>query len=318
MIIRKVTILLAILLAIFAVGAASGAPVIAQESEEVQETGTIMDVLKDDDRLETFVIAIQAAGLADNLDDDGPFTVFAPTDEAFAAFQAMAAEEDPEATLTDILLYHVINGNYAASEVAERDFLPTLGGERVEFNVEDDRIVLNDIANLIETEVEASNGVVYVIDTVLLPPVNALGTSEAGNPSLTVREVLENDGRFETLLDALQAAGLSEMLDNPNEDLTLFAPTDEAFGQLSDERLDDLMADPEGELSHVLSYHVIGDSLSINQIANDDIIPTVEGRPLFVTTDESANPFLNGQQITEFNIQASNGVIHVVESVLFP
>jgi len=315
---RNVTIVLAILLAIFAAGTASGTPVIAQEDEDAQETGTIMDVLKDDDRLETFVIAIQAAGLADNLDDDGPFTVFAPTDEAFNAFQARAAEEDPEATLTDILLYHVINGHYSASDVAERDFLPTLEGARVEFNVEDDQIVVNDIANFIETEVEASNGVVYVIDTVLLPPVNALATSEAGDPSLTIREVLENDGRFETLLSALQAAGLSQMLDNPNEDFTLFAPTDEAFNELSDERLDELMADPEGELSHILSYHVISDSLSINQIANDDIIPTVEGRPLFVTTDESANPSLNGQQITEFNIQAANGVIHVVESVLIP
>lgn len=315
---QKITILVAILLAVFTLGAVSGAPVAAQESDTDQEDRTIMEVLRQHDRLETFVIAVQAAGLADNLDNDGPFTVFAPTDEAFTAFQAMAAEEDPEATLTDILLYHVINGNYNASEVAERDFLPTLGGERVEFNVEDGQIVLNDRANFIETEVEASNGVVYVIDTVLLPPVNALATSQLGDPSLPITQVLANDGRFDLVLQALDAAGLRQMLANPNANFTVFVPTDETLNQLPQDRLDALLADPEGELSHLLRYHIVSDTLSINQIANDDLIPTVEGRPLFVTTDAGANPSLNGNQITEFNIRAANGVIHIVEGVLTP
>lgn len=315
---KKVTALLVMLLAAFALSIASSTRVAAQETDDAEATGTIMDVLKQDDRLDTFVVAVQAAVLADNLDDDGPFTVFAPTDEAFAAFEAMAAEEDPEATLTDILLYHVVNGNYSAPEVAELDFLPTLAGERLRFNVEAGTIVVNDRAEVISMDVEASNGVIHIIDAVLIPPVNALATSEQGDFSLTIWEILENSARFETLVNALEATGLAAQLDNPNEDLTLFAPTDEAFDELSEDRLNDLVSEPEGELDHVLRYHLIGDSLSINQIANDDLIPTVEGRPLFVSTDESLNIYLNGVPITDFNIRASNGVIHVVEEVVFP
>lgn len=316
---KKLTTVVAILLAIFALSAATSAPIAAQESETDQVvSGTIMDVLKQDDRLDTFVIAIEAAGLADNLDDDGPFTVFAPTDEAFDAFEAQAAEEDPEATLTDILLYHVINGHYEAAELAERDFLPTLLGEQVQFNVEDGRIVTNDIGNMIEMDIEASNGVVYVVDTVLRPPVNALATSRLGDPTLTITEVLENDGRFDLVLQALDAAGMRETLSNPNANFTVFVPTDETLNALPDGQLDELLADPEGDLSHILEYHVVSDRLSINQIANDDLIPTLEGRPLFVTTDESNNVSLNGYEISEFNIRAANGVIHVIEGVLTP
>jgi transforming growth factor-beta-induced protein len=129
--------------------------------------------------------------------------------------------------------------------------------------------------------------------------------------------VLEEDGRFTTLLSLLETADLGLNLDNPAQDYTIFAPTDDAFAKLSDELMEQLMNEP-ATLETILAYHVIGDSLSINQIANDDYIPTLEGRPLIVTTDASNNVSLNGTPLESFNIVASNGVIHAVDTVLMP
>ena len=82
--------------------------------------------------------------------------------------------------------------------------------------------------------------------------------------------------------------------------------------------IDEWTADPEGALNTILAYHIVTDRLDINQIANDDFLPTLEGRPLIVTAGENKSVFINGYPITTFNMRASNGVIHVVDGVLTP
>jgi len=117
----------------------------------------------------TLVAAIEAAGLSETLNSDGPFTVFAPTDEAFArlpegALASLLADKD---ALTQVLLYHVTSGSVYAENVVDLRAARTLNGDKVAINL-DNGVQIND-ANVIKTDVEARNGVIHVIDTVLIP-----------------------------------------------------------------------------------------------------------------------------------------------------
>lgn len=282
---------------------------------QTTQSQSLMAMIRNNDQLNDFETLVQAAGLADNLDNDGPFTVFAPTDEALANLQMLAANTN--VSVTDILLYHIVNGVYNGQTVANRSALTTLMGENVDIAVNAGSVSLNDSAGLVTTDIQADNGTLHIIDTVLLPPENSIFTSNQGSREDSLLMVLEEDGRFTTLLSLLDTADLGLNLDNPAQDYTIFAPTDDAFAKLSDELMTQLMNEPQ-TLEAILSYHVIGDSLSINQIANDDFIPTLEGRPLIVSTDASNNVSLNGTSIQNFNIVASNGVIHAVDTVLMP
>lgn len=284
----------------------------AQQEETLE---TVYDVIQADERLTSFTALVDAAALADNLDHDGPFTVFAPTDTAFATFEAN--DVDTDATLTEILLYHVINGDYSAPNVANQDSLPTLLGEHVAFDVEDGVIVLNDTVKVTVTDMEASNGVVHIIDAVLLPPTNSLVTSPLGSPDMTIAEVLADDGNFETFLTLAEQAGLTSLLEETSGKYTVFAPTDAAFGNVDEVLLEEWLSDNDA-LETILLYHIVGDQLSINQLANDSFVPTLEGRAILMTTDESVQVYANGTPIQDFNIQASNGVIHTINDVLTP
>jgi uncharacterized surface protein with fasciclin (FAS1) repeats len=308
---RKSILLLVTLLVL---GLTSSAGVVAAQGET---PGTVYDVIESDARLESFETLVKAAALDDNLAQDGPFTVFAPTNEAWAAFEAMEAETGT--TMTQILLYHVTNGEYTVSRLAEHKTLSTLSEERLLFNVKDETIVLNDTTEVITTDIRASNGVVHIIDTVMtLPEGHSLLASKLGSPEDAIAQVLAEDGRFETFLWLSEQAGLMEQLENRGVNYTLFAPTDEAFAAVPQELMEKWMSDPQGELKTVLSYHLVGDQLGINQIATDNYIPTLEGRPLIVATDEEVRVYVNGRPIQSFNILAANGVIHVVNEVLMP
>ena len=119
----------------------------------------------------TLVAAVQAAGLVDALKADGPFTVFAPTDDAFAKLPAGTVDSllaDPEA-LSAILLYHVVPGKVMAADVTDGLSADTLNGAPVSFHVADGVVMIND-ATVTATDIEASNGVIHVIDSVILPP----------------------------------------------------------------------------------------------------------------------------------------------------
>lgn len=285
----------------------------AQQEENLE---TVYDVIKADERLASFATLVDAAALADNLNNDGPFTVFAPTEEAWAAFEAQGVDTD--ATLTEILLYHVVNGDYSAPNVANRASLPTLLGEHVAFTVQDGAIMLNDAAKITVTDMEAANGVVHIVDTVLLPPTNSLLTSPAGSPDATIAEVLADEGDFQTFLSLVEQAGLMDMLEDNNAVYTVFAPTDVAFVNAPQDMVQEWLADPTGALKTILLYHIVGDRLAINQLATDDFVSTLEGRALLMSTDENIQVHVNGFPIQTFNIQASNGVIHSVNQVLTP
>lgn len=158
----------------------------------------IVDTAVADGRFTTLVAAVQAAGLVDALKAEGPLTVFAPTDDAFAKLPAGTVEgllADIPA-LTDILLYHVVSGKVMAADVVTLDSAPTLLGKNVTITVTDGKVYLNGNAQVIITDIEASNGVIHVIDTVLLPIAEQPLLPAAGVPGIP----------FGTLLPAALAA----------------------------------------------------------------------------------------------------------------
>ncbi|MEQ8716338.1 MAG: fasciclin domain-containing protein [Acidimicrobiales bacterium] len=169
------TKLMALLMAVALVAAACGSDDELSEAD-VSEPGDIVDVAVASERFPTLVAALQAADLVETLQGEGPFTVFAPTEEAFADLLAaldLTAEEllADTALLTDVLLYHVVPGEVPASVVVTLDGESAdtaLEGASVAISVDGDTVMVND-ATVIETDIEASNGVIHVIDTVLVP-----------------------------------------------------------------------------------------------------------------------------------------------------
>lgn len=141
-----------------------------------QDTRSIADLVVADSRFDTLEAAVTAAGLVDTLDGEGPFTVFAPTDAAFDKLPAGTLDallEDIPA-LTDILLYHVVAGEVPAAAVVTFNSARTVLGEDIYIEVTEDGVVLNGAVNVTVTDIRASNGVIHVIDTVLLPPQTGL------------------------------------------------------------------------------------------------------------------------------------------------
>lgn len=269
---------------------------------------TIVDIALADENFTTLVTALQAADLVEALQGEGPFTVFAPTNEAFEALPEGALDAliaDPEA-LTDVLLYHVAEGEAMAADVLELDGqkVESLSGQYLDITI-DEETVLIDNAQVVIADVKASNGVIHVIDTVLLPETR------------TIVDIAVEDGRFTTLVAALEAAGLVEALQGEGP-FTVFAPTDEAFEALPDGTVEGLLADTEA-LANVLLYHVVDGKVMAAEVLELDgqEVETLSGSMVMVTIEDEIVK-INEAQVLIPDIEASNGVIHVIDAVLVP
>ncbi|MCA9027759.1 MAG: fasciclin domain-containing protein [Planctomycetaceae bacterium] len=178
----------------------------------------IVDTAVQNGSFRTLITAVQAAGLVETLKVVGPFTVFAPTDEAFAKLPSGTVENllkpENKDQLVAILTYHVIPGRVPANQVVTMSGATTVNGQRIDISTEEGVHV--DGAKVIATDVDCSNGIIHVIDSVILPATDAIPT------------VAVNAGQFTTLLAAVEAAGLAEILGTEGP-FTVFAPTDEAF-----------------------------------------------------------------------------------------
>ena len=136
--------------------------------------GDLVDVATEAGSFKTLLEAATAAGLVETLKGEGPFTVFAPTDEAFAALPEGTLEgllKDPEA-LKQILLYHVVSGKVTADQVVGLTSADSVAGPAIKIAVKDGNVMLNDIATVVTTDIETKNGVIHVIDQVILPPAS--------------------------------------------------------------------------------------------------------------------------------------------------
>ena len=300
------------------------------QQEQAEQPGTIVDIAVADDRFETLVAALQAAELVETLQGDGPFTVFAPTDDAFAALPEGTVEallEDIPA-LTDILLYHVVAGDVRAADVVTLGAAVTVQGESVSITVEGDNVRINDSLVII-ADIVASNGVIHVIDAVLLPPepaVEAMQDEQAEQPQQaqqsdqaeqpgTIVDIAVGDDRFETLVAALQAAELVETLQGDGP-FTVFAPTDDAFAALPVGTVEALLEDIPA-LTDILLYHVVAGDVRAADVVTLDAAVTVQGESVSITV-EGDNVRINDSLVIIADIVASNGVIHVIDTVLIP
>jgi uncharacterized surface protein with fasciclin (FAS1) repeats len=300
------------------------APVMAQDDPD------IVDVAVENGSFTTLVAAVQEAELVDALKAEGPYTVFAPTDDAFAALleeTEMSAEDLLGAeNLADILLYHVVEGEFNAEAVIElvgdADYVlvDTLAGIPVQVSVDMGNVYIND-AMVALPDVEASNGIIHVVDSVIMPP------SQTITDIVIESADMGDDSEFTVLLAAVVEAELADALAGEGP-FTVFAPTDAAFAaalEALDITAEDLLASED--LAGILLYHVVSgeEALYSNDVAaaladaGDEgiMVETMNGASFTVTADEDGI-YVDGAQIIMTDIMASNGVIHVIDAVILP
>ena len=303
------------------------APMATEESapmpEPTEAPQTIVDIAVANGSFTTLVAAVQAAGLVDTLKSEGPFTVFAPTDDAFAKLPAGTLDEllaNPE-ELKNILLYHVVPGKVMAADVLTMDGKSAdtaLEGKQIAIAIDGDMVKLNDSANVVATDVTASNGVIHVIDSVILPPAN----QAAAEMPMADKDIVDTaiaNGSFNTLVAAVQAAGLVETLKGEGP-FTVFAPTDDAFAKLPAGTLDELLANPE-ELKNILLYHVVPGKVMAADVVTLDgksADTALEGKQIDIAIDGDKVMLNESANVIATDVAATNGVIHVIDSVILP
>ena len=256
---------------------------------------------------DSLVAALSHAGLVSALQADGPFTVFAPTDDAFAAagIDLSTFDTDEEnATLSDILLYHVVSGAVASSDVTDGMSAEALNGDDLSFTVSDGSVMVND-ATVTSADVMASNGIIHVIDKVLMPPAD-LGD---------IPTVAQGTGIHTSLVAAVVQAELLTTLQGDGP-FTVFAPTDDAFAAAGI----DLAAldNEEGKatLTDILLYHVVSGAVPSSAVTDGMSAAAVNGDDLSFAVGEGV--MVNDANVVLADVPASNGVIHVIDKVLMP
>jgi transforming growth factor-beta-induced protein len=296
----------------------TSAPTAMPKPTETPQPKDIVDTAVADGRFTTLVAAVTAAGLVDTLKGEGPFTVFAPTDDAFAKLPAGTVESllKPEnlEQLKNILLYHVAAGKVMAADVVTLDGKTAdtaLEGTPINISVKDSKVYLNDNVEVVITDIETANGVIHVIDSVLLPPAKLSD----------IVDTAVADGRFTTLVAAVQAAGLVDTLKSEGP-FTVFAPTDDAFAKLPAGTVEDLLKPENLEtLTNILLYHVVPGKVmaaDVVQLDGQMVNTVLEGQQIKIAVKDGMVYLNDTVQVIITDIETSNGVIHVIDSVLLP
>jgi|NOAtaT_6_FD_contig_51_5590071_length_2143_multi_12_in_0_out_0_2 transforming growth factor-beta-induced protein len=290
----------------------TGAPTKTGAGDQAAQSLTLTQAVVADARFSTLRTALNAAGLLSVL-DSGEFTVFAPTNEAFAKIpsdQLQALLADKEA-LTKVLLYHVVAGSVPASEVLAKPSLDSANvGLSLKVSTRDQGAFIND-SRILQTDIKTKNGIIHVIDTVLLPPA---GDAATPDPTANLVDIVVNNADFSTLKTALVEASLVDTLKAGT--FTVFAPTNAAFAKLPSETLTALLANPT-QLARVLLYHVVPGNLAAQDVLSSSTLTTANSLSLSVNLRDG-KPFINDSGIIATDVLASNGVVHVIDTVLLP
>jgi len=270
-------------------------------SASAQAPKDIVDTAVAAGQFGTLVTAVQAAGLVETLKGPGPFTVFAPTDEAFAKLPEGTVESllKPEnrGKLVEILTYHVVPGRVSSEQATNLPKADTVQGTSVLISA-DGGTVRVDGAKVIQADIATSNGVIHVIDAVILPK-DIVATAQAA-------------GQFNTLLAAAKAAGLADARKGKGP-LTVFAPTDKAFASLPAGTVEDLLRpDNKDRLAAILKYHVVAGEVTLGGRQ----VKTLQGGQVDIRP-------ANGLRVDEAkvllaDVRATNGIVHVIDRVLLP
>jgi uncharacterized surface protein with fasciclin (FAS1) repeats len=274
------------------------------------QSNTVVDIIVNSENHTLLEAAVLEADLAGALSGDGPFTVFAPTDDAITtlvtALGISAEELLALPNLGEILQYHVVTATAMAADLSDGQMITTLLGQDVEVSVSEAGVFINN-AQVTAADIIANNGVVHVIDAVLVP----------APPQTTVVDIIVNSPDHTVLEAAVTAAGLVDALsaDGP---LTVFAPIDDAFATLLEAlgyTAEELLAYPG--LTDILLYHVVGAQALSTDLTDGQEVTTLLGQDVLVTINENG-VFINQSQVTVADITADNGVVHVIDAVLVP
>ncbi len=295
-----------------------------------QSEPNIVDIASSSDNFSTLVQAVQAADLVETLQGEGPFTVFAPTNQAFAMLPDGIVEfllqPENKDLLVDVLTYHVAPGKVTSDQL-ETGTAEALNGD-LSIMVSDSNVMVNN-SNVIQADVEASNGVIHAVDQVLLPEgltetiqsrmadANSQQDSESSQMAAnqTIVGIASNSDNFSTLVQAVQAADLVDTLQQEGP-FTVFAPTNQAFAMLPDDLVAFLLQ-PENKdlLVDVLTYHVVPGKVTSDQLETGTVEALGGGISVGISGDRV---IVNNASVIQPDVEASNGVIHAVNRVLLP
>lgn len=282
------------------------------DSDDQKDPQNIVQVASSNADFSILVQALDKAGLVSTLEGSGPFTVFAPTNAAFTALftqLGVSGINDLSAeALRPILLNHVISGNVKAADIstgyAETFNNTAPGGNKVKLFISKGSDVKVDGSKVTTADVMASNGVIHAIDKVILPP--SVVSHAINNPD------------FSILVEAVVKAGLVEALSAAGP-FTVFAPTNDAFNALfaalGVTGIADLTAE---QLTPILLYHVVSGNVLASQVSTGTV-PTLNTSSNISIVAGSMGVQLNGSSnVVATDVQAANGVIHVIDAVLLP
>ncbi|MHC4853974.1 MAG: fasciclin domain-containing protein [Planctomycetota bacterium] len=296
----------------FLAGLATTVP--AQQSSEASTSRPAKNIVQVADgagQFKTLLTAATAAGLADTLQHKGPFTVFAPTHDAFdklpkGTIEALLKDKQK---LTAILTYHVVPGRVTAKDLMDKSWAGTVQGQSLRVRANKDGVRV-DGATVVKADIPASNGMIHVIDSVIMP-----------RPDIV--EVAADARSFKTLVTAVKAADLVKVLKGKGP-FTVFAPTDAAFAALPEGTVPALLKpDNKKKLSSILTFHVIpgrvlAEDLPMSKKGAVSAMPkTVQGQKLEIRRTK-AGVTVNGARVIKANVLAGNGVIHVIDKVILP
>ena len=283
----------------------------AQCSSDAKSAKTqhdIVDTAVRAGQFDTLVAAVKAAGLVDVLKSDGPFTVFAPTDEAFAklpkgTLESLLKPENKE-KLAAILTYHVAPGKLTASDVTRATGAISANGQWLGFKSSNGKVMVDE-ATVVTADIKCANGVIHVIDQVVLPEQQNIVQVAAGAKT------------FNTLLTAATKAGLAEALQSDGP-FTVFAPTDEAFAKLPAGTLENLLK-PENkeQLAKIIKCHVLSGRVYSPAVMKANDAGTLAGQDVRFSRKNDAL-YVDNARILAMDIDAANGVIHVIDAVILP
>ena len=281
-------------------------------------TATVVDIAVASDDFNTLVAAVTAADLAGTLSGEGPFTVFAPTDAAFAEIPTDTLNDlvtnANDGRLANILTYHVVAGKVLSGAIGLdlgailrgeviSGFVETLNGSVIRIDTTPFGVMINGTSMVTVPDIEASNGVIHVIDEVLMPPADIVDTAVAAG--------------FSSLAAAVTQAGLVDTLkgDGP---FTVFAPTDEAFAAAAASLNLTLQEVLElDNLGDILTYHVVAGDVYASEVMPGEVT-MVNGDTATLSVNENGGLMINGANIIATDVVTSNGVIHVIDAVILP
>ncbi len=280
----------------------------------------IIDNVVNAPNLSTLVTAVKAADLVETLKGDGPFTVFGPDNDAFAKLPAGTVDTllkpENKEKLKNILTYHVVQGTYKTSDLKEGQVLKTVNGQSLTVKKSGNNVMIN--GAMIKTpDVLQSNGVAHVIDSVMIPDEISMVGGAAMYKSKTLAQNVVNAPNLTTLVTAVKAAGLVDTLNAPGP-FTVFGPDNDAFAKLPSTTIEDILKpENKAKLVAILTYHVVPGTYKVADLKDGQELTTVQGQKLKITKKDGKT-MINDATITTPDVMQSNGIAHVVDTVLMP